>query len=382
MIKRILTLTSCLLFLTTIPVFAQDGGERTPITPDNTDDLILLAELPTVGNNNMAFSPDDRFLASETPTNSGTSITIWDTETWEPYRTFEVSQGDIWFLVWSPDGHFLASAAPDANAVRIWDIEGDALYREFEHRMVARPAWSPDGTMLSTAGFDEKLRVWDVDSGEIVFEANAGAGETSACSLWSPDGRWLLAGILSDGNEVIYRIWDTNTWEVHDDLSPASLGSCPQFSTDGQELVTVTADNGFIFLVENGRTDHRIEGTGEPFLRGAWSADGTIFATGSRGSQVMLWDTSGRNFDIPQLVQTEQVAGVSAWNIVLTDDGALLAAPTDELVVVWSTETGEVVATLEGHSPDVVRAEWSHDHTLLASTDRSGQLFVWGIDDN
>lgn len=358
----------------------SDNG-RTPITPENVAELTIIAELPTLDNNNFAWSPDSRYLASELDVDGRVHIIIWDTETWEEYRVFDGHLRRIWYLFWSPNGQYLMSASSDDNAVRIWDVENDTLYREFEHQFVVRPAWSPDGSMVSTTGFDEKLRVWNMESGEVVFEATASGGESTACTVWSPDQRWLAAGILEDG-DVLLRIWDVATWEIDAEMSPSVLGKCSVWSSDSQEIATLSRGTVVFYDVEDNIFVRSIEQLNTTLIALVWSDDDRLIATGASGGGVMLWDMTTDNFLIPFHGIPERVEGVYSWEIKLSPDGNLLAAPTEDTVVIWDTNTALLVATLRGHSPDVVRLEWSPDGTLLASTDRAGQVFIWGIVDD
>lgn len=374
-------ITLLIMMTLTLPTFAQNGdGERTLITPENAADLVVLAELPTLDNNDLSWSPDSRFLASEIEVEEQVKVIIWDSETWEEYRIFDGHIRRIWHLLWSPDSQYLASISPDDNAIRIWDVENDSLYREFEHQFVSQAAWSPDGTMISSTGFDEKLRVWDIESGEVVFEASASGGETTACTVWSSDQTWLASNIFEDG-EVVLRVWDVATWELYTDFTLARLGNCPTWSSDSRELATIARDILMIYDVEAQSAVRSIEQLNTEFIEFEWSADDSIIATGAQGGRVMLWDMTTGDVLIPFQAIPEPVDGVHAWEIKLSPDANLLAAPTEETVEIWNAQTGILVASLRGHSPDVVRLEWSPDGTLLASTDRTGQVFVWGIAD-
>ncbi len=48
---------------------------------------------------------------------------------------------------------------------------------------------------------------------------------------------------------------------------------------------------------------------------------------------------------------------------------------------VWNVNTGECVATLEGHSRDVTSVSFSPDGKLIASGSWDGKINIWGVVD-
>jgi WD40 repeat protein len=68
----------------------------------------------------------------------------------------------LYDVTFSPDGSLLASAGCD-RMVKPWDVAGGRLLRSLPHGdEVMAAAFSPDGTLLVSCGYDHQLYLWGV----------------------------------------------------------------------------------------------------------------------------------------------------------------------------------------------------------------------------
>lgn len=159
----------------------------------------------------MVFSSDGHKLAS---VGSSRDIYLWDMTTGELIRKWPGKISAHYGtrgLSFSLDGRLLA--APDDEAIKIWDVENGTLLRQIIHREKywVGLAFSPDGRLLAagTRNYDlprlapgkATLQLWEVETGQLLQLLNHPSDVTKVA--FSHDGKLLISG-ATDG---VVRLW-------------------------------------------------------------------------------------------------------------------------------------------------------------------------------
>ena len=130
----------------------------------------------------------------------------------------------VWALAFSPDGQRLASGSWDGS-VKLWDVNSGSLLWTGRHTsQVNGVAFSADGSLLASSGIDATVRLWDVQSGVQLQLLPHPAPVTSV--MWSTEGQVLA----SSDNEGYIRLWMVDKTEpavcVKSHPRPYRLGGC------------------------------------------------------------------------------------------------------------------------------------------------------------
>jgi WD40 repeat protein len=262
----------------------------------------------------------------------------------------------------SPDGRYLADGRADGT-ITVRDLTtGDVVSGPFRAHPPDTPwvdaqfnpgvqqlAFSPDSTMLASAGGDGTVRRWDPLTGASIGEPSTGhdmgAGRHLLSALeFSPDGTKLASG----GDDAALFVWDPLTG---DPIHGPMLADTPEAKGYAEGAESFNESVGDI----------------------AFSPDGhTIAVAGGRST--ILWDAATGT----QLGEGLRGHVSNAIGTAFSDDGRLLATTGwDGVTFVWDVAAQERIASLRGSGVGGW-VRFDPTGTLLAVTGQDG-LRLWDL---
>lgn len=167
-------------------LYICDVGEEEAVAPFSGADDIVFA---------LAFLPDGRrFVAAY---GGKPLVILWDAENKKELRRFERLEGHAWGvydLALSADGNRLVTVGGDTT-VRMWDMDTGDLLRRFEGHEdgVYSVSFLNDDRQVLTGGFDKTIRLWDVETGEQLCRFTTKTYGTTLTAV-SPDGEYAVGG--------------------------------------------------------------------------------------------------------------------------------------------------------------------------------------------
>lgn len=235
-------------------------------------------------------------------------------------------------IAWSPDSTLLASAGEN-NVIDIWNAETNNTERTYQRHSgnVRAIAWSPNGKYIASAGEDKTVHIWSAASGNCVL-LYQGHTHTITGLAWSPDSQYIASCSLDHS----VQIWSREK---------------------GHLSVRYTRHNDVVYRV-------------------AWSPDGKYMAsTGYEGS-VRVWEAmSGRD-----LLTYSRYVG-QALALSWSPDGKLIASGgTNASLQIWEAMSGHVMQDCNISSNQILSLSWSPDGKELVSGGTGAEVRIWDVD--
>ncbi len=326
--------------------------------------------LPTnaFGFSDAFFSPDKKRIL--------TNNLVWDEATGALLFELPGSMGGF-----SPQGDKIVTLL--SSSAKIWKASDGSFLRTIAHDAdISIAAFSPDGDHLLTASYDRNVRIWDVNTGQLVhtFDQNE---EKIVDALYSPDGKKIavLSETFSEA-ELRWRslviTWDAATGKQLNKYDAEYGMKSIAFSPVSDELLAYHRRWG-IMVTKDSLLTPVITFERKPWsdnIRNLGFAPGSNRVVGLMNDTLRFWDIASR-----KLVRNiSDSNGISKFTF--TKDGTrLFIADTNRgpraRVTLLDLETGNSVKIFDGHSRGINNFFLSADegHIITTSRDKTARIY-------
>ena len=312
----------------------------------------------------------------------------------QPIRTLPVSD-NVWHLAATPKGQTVAAlvyvhAAQTHRRAQRGDPLGcrERLEAPYLQGIRRRPSGMPSPSHLtgvsSPRGVSSRRRaskpqlisIWDAATGTLLREGPGGHGARviMGALAFSPNGKKLLWG----DKDTTINLWDLETGEVRTFQGHKAYHTGVAFDPRGRWIASASSDGTVKLWDLESRYDvHTFPKLNSP-TDVAFSPDGRYLAA-CTGSGVRMWDLTRPKDPREIELKGQRNAQALKNKLSFSPDGRYLAAGSSNTVRLWEVESGEVRATLRGHSNQVICAAFLDGGRMLASGSEDRTVKLWDI---
>ena len=190
----------------------------------------------------VAFSPSGKHLAvgGGNPSEDG-SVEVFSWPAGKPLTKFDDHDDSVRSVAWLDDTRLLAASLD--REIKLWDLERKAkpvLTFKGHSRSVAAICLLKDGKTLVSAGVDQSVRVWNLESAKPIRSLNQHTKPVHALALRPIEGG--LPMVASAAGDRTIRFWQPTIGRMVRYVRLKAIPLSIAWSNDGADIVAACAD--------------------------------------------------------------------------------------------------------------------------------------------
>jgi len=340
-----------------------------------------------------AFSPDTSIMTSGLEDGSVALYNVMTGQRTDIKRLSYEGPSRFTALAYSPDNQMVAGADLRDDAVILWDLTADKQVGnplEGHTSDIITLVFSPDGSMLASAGYDTTIILWDVEKADVIGNPLTGHTAKVIGLDFSLDGRWL-ASLDALGNTLLWNLAGEEAM-IARRFEGDSRADSIAFDVQSNEETLVSAlcggggeSEGWECVVRRWDVASGAE-SADP-IKVYWpevvypelSPDGAVMVS-SGDLRVVFWDTlTGEQIDEPGFGRNPMAFSPESESLAIWRFQDTLYSGT-KTVSLWDIYRHQQIGeSLSGQQDDLRALVFSPNGKILAGGSESGEVVLWDI---
>ncbi|KAI9472013.1 MAG: WD40-repeat-containing domain protein [Benjaminiella poitrasii] len=282
-------------------------------------------------------------------------IEVFDATTAEKVRTLEGHEGGVWALQFKggekyDPGRVLVTGGCDRD-VRVWNLDtGELLHVLRGHNSTVRCLKMKDKRIAVTGSRDTTMRVWDIQRGALIHVL---LGHQASVRCMEISGHIVVSGSY----DSTARVWDLRTGRCLHVLA-GHYTQIYAIAFDGHKVVTGSLDSNIrVWSAETGQCLATLHG--HTSLVGQLQLSGSTLVSGGSDGCLRVWD----------LQHYECIHQISAHDNSVTclqfDDRRMMSAGNDGRIKLWDIKQGRLIRTFTQPAKTVWKIQFTDTKAVV-----------------
>ncbi|KAI7898256.1 WD40-repeat-containing domain protein [Cokeromyces recurvatus] len=282
-------------------------------------------------------------------------IEVFDANTAEKIRTLEGHEGGVWALHFKggekyDPGRILVTGGCDRD-VRVWNLDtGELLHVLRGHNSTVRCLKMKDKRIAVTGSRDTTIRVWDIQRGALIHVL---LGHQASVRCMEISGHIVVSGSY----DSTARVWDLRTGRCLHVLA-GHYTQIYSIAFDGHKVVTGSLDSNIrVWSAETGQCLATLHG--HTSLVGQLQLSGSTLVSGGSDGCLRVWD----------LQHYECIHQISAHDNSVTclqfDDRRMMSAGNDGRIKLWDIKQGRLIRTFTQPAKTVWKIQFTETKAVV-----------------
>ena len=269
----------------------------------------------------------------------------------------------------SPDDSLLATAGED-GFIYLWDTKTgkrEKILFQSQSKIISDIDWSKDGKYLAIAAMDTSIKIWSIES-DVLFKDITTTSKIVNIGF-SFDGNYLVARSID--NKVFTWKFPSlelmNTYQIP--FEPTFFELNPNYHNF---LATSLQGNIIVYDYLQQKNVSTFPLVEFPLLSGSFSPSGNNIVVAGIDNKIRIFDIFS-GYNVLTLFDTEtQILSVN-W----LKNRQFIATASNKFIKLWSPANGELIEIYDQHSSAVYYIKSNNKGTFVASVDQNNIIHLW-----